>query len=283
MNSPKLPTQDAALPLGKDTAYPARYDPALLYPIARSLGRDALSISASRLPFIGWDLWRGYELSWLGARGLPRTAILKVWIPVTSPNIIESKSFKLYLNSLNHERFENPAHLHDRISQDVERAAGVPARIQIVEPSEFSCEPISEPGADCVCLDEQDIEIRHYEPNAELLATANDHIVTESLFSRLLKSNCPVTGQPDWGSVHIDYRGPTIDRASLLRYIVSFRQHQGFHEQCVEQMFCDIMRRCAPEELSIVARYTRRGGMDINPWRATKGVPEPSLLRSAQQ
>jgi 7-cyano-7-deazaguanine reductase len=270
--------------LGKESTYPQRYDATLLYPIARSLGRNAIGLGTDHLPFIGWDLWRGYELSWLNPKGVPRTAILKAWVPATSPNIVESKSFKLYLNSLNNERFENTQALEQRIALDIERAAGASARIEVVNPAQFETEPISEPSTSVsICLDEQDIEASEYEPNADLLSLASDEVVTESLFSRLLKSNCPVTGQPDWGSIHIDYRGAAIDRAALLRYIVSFRQHQGFHEQCVEQMFCDILARCQPQTLSIYARYTRRGGMDINPWRATAGMPEPNLLRSAQQ
>ncbi|MCD8505579.1 MAG: NADPH-dependent 7-cyano-7-deazaguanine reductase QueF [Burkholderiaceae bacterium] len=283
MNAPTLPTHDKALPLGKESAYPDRYDASLLYPISRSLGRNTIGVSAGRLPFIGWDLWRGYELSWLNLKGLPRTAILKAWVPATSPTIIESKSFKLYLNSLNNERFESVAQLQDRITADLQNAAQSSIKIEVITPDAFVNEPISEPARQSTCLDDQDIVIDDYEPNADLLAIASDNVVIESVFSRLLKSNCPVTGQPDWGSVHIEYRGRAIDHAALLRYIVSFRQHQGFHEQCVEQMFCDIAARCQPEQLSIYARYTRRGGMDINPWRATPGTPEPSLLRSAQQ
>ncbi len=284
MNMTTLPVHDTALPLGKEGTYPQRYDATLLYPITRSLGRDAIGLGTNHPPFIGWDLWRGYELSWLNPKGVPRTAILKAWVPATSPNIVESKSFKLYLNSLNNERFETTQALEQRIALDIERAAGASVKIEVVNPAQFETEPISEPSTSVsICLDEQDIEASEYEPNADLLGLASDEVVTESLFSRLLKSNCPVTGQPDWGSIHIDYRGAAIDRAALLRYIVSFRQHQGFHEQCVEQMFCDILARCQPEKLSIYARYTRRGGMDINPWRATAGMPEPNLLRSAQQ
>ncbi|UOD51207.1 NADPH-dependent 7-cyano-7-deazaguanine reductase QueF [Orrella daihaiensis] len=283
MKSPELPTHDQALPLGKDSRYPSHYDPSLLYPIARSLGRDAIGLSANSLPFIGWDLWRGYELSWLNLNGLPCTAILKVWVPATSANIVESKSFKLYLNSLNNERFSSIHSLQERIEADIDAAAGAKVKTQIITPDRFNQEPVSEPGQDSKCLDDQDISINEYEPNPNLLRLASDKLISESVFSRLLKSNCPVTGQPDWGSLHITYRGRAIDHATLLRYIVSFRQHQGFHEQCVEQMFCDIMTHCQPQSLSIYARYTRRGGMDINPWRATPDTAEPNLLRSAQQ
>lgn len=284
MNAPVLPTHDNALPLGKESTYPERYDPSLLYPITRALGRQAIGLTSETLPFIGWDLWRGYELSWLNQNGLPRTALLKVWVPADSTHIIESKSFKLYLNSLNHERFAEISPLHSQLQADLSKAAGCPLKVEIVMPDHFAQESIEEPVPETPCLDNLDVVIEQYEPDAGLLALVPDGtLVHESVFSRLLKSNCPVTGQPDWGSVHIEYRGKAIDHASLLRYIVSFRQHQGFHEQCVEQMFCDIMRQCQPEALSIYARYTRRGGIDINPWRATPGMAEPNLLRSAQQ
>jgi len=284
MNSPTLPTHDAALPLGKESTYPQTYDPTLLYPIARALGRDAIGLNEAVLPFVGWDLWRGYELSWLNNKGLPRTALLKVWVPATSTHIIESKSFKLYLNSLNHTQIDQTADLTARLETDLSQAAGCPVKIAVIMPSDFVQEPVDEPGQTEQSLDDQDVRITEYAPNARLLEVAPQApVVHERVFSRLLKSNCPVTGQPDWGSVHIEYRGRQIDHAALLKYIVSFRQHQGFHEQCVEQMFCDIMKRCEPQALSIYARYTRRGGIDINPWRATSGMAEPNLLRSAQQ
>lgn len=279
-----LPTHDTALPLGKESAYPTEYDPSLLYPIARTLGRDAIGLNALALPFIGWDLWRGYELSWLSPKGVPRTALLKIWMPATSGYIIESKSFKLYLNSLNHAHIESVTELQAMIQRDLSQVAGCEVKVKVIMPAAFIQEPVEEPEAHEYCLDEQDIEINEYEPNASLLALASDTTaVHERLFSRLLKSNCPVTGQPDWGSLHVEYQGAALDHAALLRYIVSFRQHQGFHEQCVEQMFCDIMQQCQPQALSIYARYTRRGGIDINPWRATPGMTEPNLLRSAQQ
>lgn len=274
---------DVSLPLGKETPYPNRYDPTLLYPISRTMGRNAIGVDGQALPFIGWDLWRGYEASWLGVKGLPQVALLKVWVPATSPNIVESKSFKLYLNSLNNEIFESPQAVSDIIKRDISQAAQADVRVQLIESNEFASEHIEEPALS-ECLDYLDIEITDYHPNASLLALAPDSVpVEETVFSRLLKSNCPVTGQPDWGSIHIHYAGQRIDHASLLRYIVSFRQHQGFHEQCVEQMFCDIMQRCKPNALSVYARYTRRGGLDINPWRATSRAPAPNLQRSAQQ
>ena len=247
------------------------------------MGRSAIGIKGHTLPFVGWDLWRGYEASWLSPKGLPHVALLKVWVPASSPNIVESKSFKLYLNSLNNESFESSLAVADLIKQDVSQAIQDQAQVQLVESSGFVSERIEEPS-ESACLDAMEIEIKDYQPSASLLRTKpSSGPVHESVFSRLLKSNCPVTGQPDWASLHIDYSGQPIDHASLLRYIVSFRQHQGFHEQCVEQIFCDIMQRCQPTALSVYARYTRRGGLDINPWRATPDMAAPNLQRSAQQ
>lgn len=295
MSTPTLNTQDPALPLGKEVSYPDQYDPGLLHPISRAQGRASLprltdtltgsmtgaGSSEQNLPFCGWDLWRGYELSWLDNRGLPKVGILKVWVPCDSPNIIESKSFKLYLNSLNNLRQPSVQALQALIETDVCARTGAASRVQIVTPDQFCLEHIEEPGD--ICLDDQQIDIDCYQPNAGLLRADAQTNISESVFSRLLKSNCPVTGQPDWASVHIQYTGKAIDHASLLRYIVSYREHEGFHEQCVEQIFCDIMQHCSPQILSVHARYTRRGGMDINPWRATPGVSEPELSRSAQQ
>ena len=275
---------EASLPLGKEVSYPRDYNPSLLFSIARAQGRAQLDALAqvTTLPFIGWDLWRGYELSWLKPSGLPATAILKVWVPCDSPFIVESKSFKLYLNSLNHTVFADTAALLACIERDLNHAIGAQARMALVLPADFEQEPIEELLTGC--LDEQPISITDYQPNAELLNNCTaPNVKTEHVFSRLLKSNCPVTGQPDWATLHIGYQGHAIDHAALLKYIVSYRDHQGFHEQCVERIFCDIMNRCQPQTLSVYARYTRRGGMDINPWRATPGTEPPNLLRSAQQ
>lgn len=285
-----LPVHDEALPLGKESTYPKRYRPEVLYPISRDQARSSISAlnqvsNPTALPFVGWDLWRAYEVSWLKPSGMPATAILKVWVPCDSPFIVESKSFKLYLNSLNHSAFENTDALLACLQKDLDHAIGAPVRLDLILPAQFEQEPIEESLTGC--LDDQDLAIEHYQPNANLLNNHGvDHehpVQTEHLFSRLLKSNCPVTDQPDWATLHISYHGPAIDHAALLRYIVSFRDHQGFHEQCVERIFCDIMAHCQPESLSVYARYTRRGGLDINPWRATPGTEPPNLLRSAQQ
>jgi len=277
MNQPSNP-----IPLGKNSEYPDRYDPGLLFPIARKDARQSIGIDKTALPFIGWDLWRAYEVSWLALTGLPQVAILKVWIDCSSPNIVESKSFKLYLNSLNQEKFSSAQSVVERIQADISQAAGLAIRIELVPAKDFASESIHEPVE--VCIDNESIEVSTYEPDASLLEHATgSKIVKEALVTHLLKSNCPVTNQPDWASLHISYHGPEIDRAAILRYIVSYRNHQGFHEQCVERIFVDLMTQCAPQSLSVYARYTRRGGLDINPWRATAGFVEPTSRRGARQ
>jgi 7-cyano-7-deazaguanine reductase len=222
-------------------------------------------------------------MSWLNGKGLPQVALLRIKVPYTSPNIIESKSFKLYLNSFNQARFNSNTEVLACLQKDLSEAAGATLSIEMFAAHQFESETISEFNG--INIDELDVLIEHYEPNASLLRHSNDSTdpITETLFSRLLKSNCPVTQQPDWACVQIQYTGRAIEQASLLKYIVSFRMHNGFHENCVERIFMDIMQRCQPESLSVFARYTRRGGLDINPWRATPGMPEPSGIRSARQ
>lgn len=266
--------QDSSL--GRHVDYPREYDASLLFPIARSLGRDALGIAADALPFAGFDRWHAYELSWLDARGKPRVATATFEVPADSPNLVESKSLKLYLNSFNASRFANDDAVRDAIARDLSNAAGAPVSVA------FGLPPLRDDPA--IDLDAQDIAIDSYgPPDASLLAfDANDE-VDEILSSALLKSNCPVTGQPDWASARISYRGPRIDRAGLLRYLVSFRDHAEFHEQCVERIFVDVLAHCRPRALSVEARYTRRGGLDINPWRATPGLPAPAPGRDPRQ
>lgn len=266
------------LPLGREVAYPRAYDPSLLFPIARDAGRDALGIAPGALPFTGHDRWHAYELSWLGARGRPMVATATFMVPAESPRLVESKSLKLYLNSLNAERFQRDEDVRARIAADLSAAAGAPVAVA------FGLPPMEAASDDALSIDDQDLDFDEYgTPNPALLASAGGDVVAEVLRSGLLKSNCPVTGQPDWASVRIAYRGPRIDRAGLLRYLVSFREHAGFHEQCVEQVFTDLMARCRPSMLSVEARYTRRGGLDINPWRATPGTPPPPSGRDPRQ
>jgi 7-cyano-7-deazaguanine reductase len=268
------------LPLGREVAYPRAYDATLLFPIARDAGREALGI-AGALPFAGHDRWQAYELSWLDLRGKPAVATATFLVPATSPRLIESKSFKLYLNSFNATRFASADEVRARIVADLSTAAGAPVAM------DFGLPPLagaSEDDAGATSIDGEDVAIDHYDyPAPELLTCDPAREVEETLRSELLKSNCPVTGQPDWASLRIRYRGPRVDRAALLRYLVSFREHAGFHEQCVEQVFVDLMARCRPTALSVEARYTRRGGLDINPWRATPGLPPPSAHRDERQ
>ena len=263
-------------PLGREVAYPRHYDPALLYPIPRRLGREAIGVAAP-LPFTGHDRWNAYELSWLDPGGKPRVATATLRVPADSPNLVESKSLKLYLNSFNASRFADTEAVRARIEADLSQAAGVPVVMA------FGLPPFEQVN-DATCIDGIDIDIDGYgPPNAALLAADDTDVVEEALTSALLKSNCPVTGQPDWGDVTLRYRGPRIDRASLLRYLVGFRDHAEFHEQCVERIFVDVLSRFAPEWLSVEARYTRRGGLDINPWRATAGIDPPVALRTLRQ
>ncbi|RZA22386.1 MAG: NADPH-dependent 7-cyano-7-deazaguanine reductase QueF [Lysobacteraceae bacterium] len=263
-------------PLGREVAYPQRFDAGLLYPIPRSLGRDAIGLAAGPLPFTGTDRWHAYELSWLDARGKPQAATATFEVPADSPNLVESKSFKLYLNSCNGARFADAETLRAQVEADLGAAAG--AKVSMA----FGLPPMHADEGDSI--DALDIAIDRYgPPDASLLAADEAGIVEETLRSALLKSNCPVTGQPDWADVAIAYRGPRIDRAGLLRYLVSFRDHAEFHEQCVERIFIDLMARCRPQRLSVQARYTRRGGLDINPWRATPDTPPPLPSRSERQ
>ena len=273
--------------LGKSSAYADQYDAALLFPIARRLKRDEIGLSAT-LPFFGADLWTAYELSWLNARGKPQVAIVRITVPAESTHIVESKSVKLYLNSFNNTVFAEAAEVQARLREDLSAAIWQGGNVmssvgvQLVLPPDFDKEPVHE--LDGLNLDRLDLECTHYQPAPELLnAQFNEAPVTETLTSQLLKSNCLVTGQPDWGSVRISYTGPQIDQAGLLQYIVSFRNHNEFHEQCVERIFMDIWRRCKPSKLEVYARYTRRGGVDINPWRTSHPMPAPMHTRTARQ
>jgi len=280
--------------LGQSSAYADQYDASLLQPIARGLQRVQLGLKAEQLPFLGADLWTGYELSWLNAKGKPQLALLQLTIPCDTPFLIESKSLKLYLNSFNQTVFADAAEVRETMARDLSAAAygyqngqqglGQQPRIgvSVLPPELFDQQSIAElSGLD---LDRLDIECRAHQPQPDLLQAAQGQApVSEVLSSRLLKSNCLVTGQPDWGSVQIAYTGAPIDQAGLLAYIVSFRQHQEFHEHCVERIFCDIMARCQPTQLTVYARYTRRGGLDINPYRTTRAQALPANIRTARQ
>jgi len=273
--------------LGKAAPYVDQYDASLLYPISRAPKRAEIGVPAT-LPFLGADLWTAFELSWLNARGKPQVAIAHITVPCETPNIVESKSFKLYLNSFNNTKFADGAEVLSRIRADISEAVwrGSEAKgtvgVKILGPELFDREPVHE--MDGLSLDRLDVECTQYTPTPGLLkATFGEAPVSEVLASNLLKSNCLVTGQPDWASVQISYTGPQIDQEGLLQYLVSFRNHNEFHEQCVERIFMDIWTRCKPVKLAVYARYTRRGGLDINPFRTSHPQALPANVRHARQ
>jgi len=277
--------------LGKNSAYIDQYDASLLFPIPRATKRAEIGIEAEGkgpVPFFGADLWSAFELSWLNQKGKPQVALAHFTVPCETPNIVESKSFKLYLNSFNNTKFADANAVRDRLRADISeavwRGSETPSTVgvRVLLPEEFDREPVHE--IDGLSLDRLDLECTHYSPAPELLsATFDEAPVTEVLTSNLLKSNCLVTGQPDWGSVQISYSGPQIDQAGLLQYIVSFRNHNEFHEQCVERIFMEVWRRCKPIKLTVYARYTRRGGLDINPFRTSHPGALPPNIRTARQ
>ena len=274
-------------PLGKTSAYVDQYDASLLFPIPRAAKRAEIGITGAP-PFLGADLWTAFELSWLNERGKPQVALAHITVPCETPNIVESKSFKLYLNSFNNTRFASAQDVQARIRADISEAAWRGAEhpgtvgVRLLLPEQFDREPVHE--LDGLNLDRLDIECTQYQPAPERL-TANfaEAPVSEVLVSHLLKSNCLVTGQPDWGSVQIRYSGAQIDQEGLLQYLVSFRNHNEFHEQCVERIFMDIWQRCQPTQLTVYARYTRRGGLDINPFRTSHPGALPPNVRTARQ
>jgi 7-cyano-7-deazaguanine reductase len=267
-------------PLGKSSAYIDTYDASLLFPIPRKEKRDELGLDA-KLPFHGVDIWNAYELSWLNVKGKPVVALAEFFIPADSPNLIESKSFKLYLNAFNQTKFKSVQDVQQLLENDLSRAAGKAIRVTVV--------PIMQAGhsadiqsIESDCIDDLDVTIDTYHAAPMLLETDGDQC-SERLCSHLLKSNCLVTGQPDWGSVYIEYTGPRINRESLLKYLISFRQHNEFHEQCVERIFVDLLKYCGCEDLTVYARYVRRGGLDINPYRTNIPDQFPENIRLVRQ
>ena len=274
--------------LGKSSAYVDQYDASLLFPIPRAAKRAEIGITGAS-PFFGADIWSAYELSWLNLRGKPQLALVHFTIPCESVNIVESKSFKLYLNSFNNSRFADASEVLARLRADINEAVWRGAVVQasigvrMIAPELFDREPIYE--LDGLSLDRLDVECTRYHPAPELLSAnpADVPPVTEVLVSNLLKSNCLVTGQPDWGTLQISYTGAQIDQEGLLQYIVSYRNHNEFHEQCVERIFMDLWSRCKPAKLTVYARYTRRGGLDINPFRTSHPQALPVNTRTARQ
>ncbi|MFI3310125.1 NADPH-dependent 7-cyano-7-deazaguanine reductase QueF [Ewingella allii] len=255
------------LTLGKSTPYRDQYDASLLQAVPRSMNREPLGLFPDNLPFHGADIWTLYELSWLNDKGLPQVAVGEISLNANSINLIESKSFKLYLNSFNQTKFASWDVVLETLTRDLSACAEGDVSVTLTRLEDVEGSPVGRFAGECI--DNQDITIDSYEFSTDYLAqAAGDEMVEESLVSHLLKSNCLITHQPDWGSVQIQYRGPKINREALLRYLVSFRNHNEFHEQCVERIFNDIMHFCTPETLAVYARYTRRGGLDINPWRS---------------
>ncbi|MDP6880130.1 MAG: NADPH-dependent 7-cyano-7-deazaguanine reductase QueF [Alteromonas macleodii] len=282
-NSPQKITISAPddLSLGKQVDYEFEYNPDLLQGVPRSLSRDTLNLSGSGLPFDGIDTWTGYELSWLNLKGKPNVAILECHVPITSKNLIESKSFKLYLNSFNQTKFASAEDVRQVLQADLSACAGEPVEVKLILPEQFSSLQFQEFNG--TLLDSLDVEIDQYSPNTQYLNVAkNETGVQETLVSHLLKSNCLITSQPDWASIQIRYEGKAIEHEGLLKYLISFRQHNEFHEQCVERIYNDIMQHCQPDKLTVCARYTRRGGLDINPFRSNYEAPYANHRQARQ-
>lgn len=271
----------STLKLGQKTEYKNQYDPSLLQAVPRQLNRDSLGISEQQPFNHGADIWTCYELSWLNPNGVPQVAIADVAIDFRSANLIESKSFKLYLNSFNQTKFASMQEVEATLAKDLSQCASGQISVKICKLSEYTNQPIVDLAGECI--DEQEIQIESYEfSNQYLDNVAEGEMVEETLVSHLLKSNCLITSQPDWGSVQIRYQGKKLNREKLLRYLISFREHNEFHEQCVERIFTDLMQFAQPEKLTVYARYTRRGGLDINPFRSNFEDIPPNLRMARQ-
>lgn len=269
------------LSLGKQVDYEFEYNPHLLQGVPRSLSRDTLDLPKDSLPFTGTDTWTGYELSWLNTKGKPQVAILECDVPITSDNLIESKSFKLYLNSFNQSKFDSPDVVRATIEKDLSHCAGEAVSVKLTLPNAFGQLAFRE--FEGTLIDDLDVEIHDYSPNTRYLTIDSARgVQSETLVSHLLKSNCLITSQPDWASIQIRYEGDAIDHAGLLKYLISFRQHNEFHEQCVERIFTDLLTHCRPKKLTVCARYTRRGGLDINPFRSNFEKPYANFRQARQ-
>lgn len=265
MSQKKTPDAPSTLPLGQHVSYPQYYDATVLCAIPRAQGREPLALKAP-LPFQGEDIWTAYEVSWLNTKGKPQVALGELRVPCDSRYMVESKSLKLYFNSLNQTRFADGQIVQQRVQHDLSNIVGATVRFTLHTIHSYEGQALAAlPGQ---CIDDIDINVTDYAPNTDGLQTRGSEWVEETLHSHLLKSNCRITSQPDWASVMIRYRGAQIDRESLLRYIIGFRQHDEFHEPCVEKIFTEILRSCKPQQLTVYARYTRRGGLDINPFRS---------------
>lgn len=280
-------------PLGKQVDYPQQYDVSQLFPVARATNRAAIGVSDSDLPFKGYDHWRAYELSWLAESGLPQVATANIYVPCQSPNIVESKSMKLYFNSLNQSIFASSEKVRQCIAADLSKAAGADVKVTLHGPDtqvlETSLMPASAVLLDTLGLDTSAVEATNWQPDVTLLKSAETAgeegagRVQEQLYSHLFRSNCPITRQPDWGSILIDYSGQAISHLDLLRYIVSYRQHEGFHEHCVEMIFNDLLNTFNLDRLTVSINYLRRGGIEINPVRSTESTDSIKLPRLIRQ
>jgi 7-cyano-7-deazaguanine reductase len=276
------------LTLGKATNYVSEYTPNLLQRVPRSLNRNSLTIKADNLPFTGEDVWYGYELSWLNQQGKPVVAVAQFRFPCQSEFIVESKSFKLYLNSFNQSKFSSFEHVANVLTKDLSQTVGTQAKVSLFPVND--CPALNIQYLSAICIDEIDVTINNYNFDANLLNsnTAKNIMpvaaenINETLVSHLLKSNCLITNQPDWATIYIDYEGEAICHESLLKYLISFRQHNEFHEQCVERIFTDLINHFQLKKLTVFARYTRRGGLDINPFRSTHLTNAP-LARTLRQ
>lgn len=257
----------SAAPLGRVTRYPERFDPGLLYPMERAAGRTG-PVAAGSPGLHGADLWVAYELSWLAPGGVPRVAIAEFEVPCDSPRLIESKSLKLYLNSCNQTVFAGPEALRRQLAADLSAAAGAPVAVRLYSLADYGRRGLAAPPG--LSIDAAEVADPPPQPCPERLRALPGAVVSEVLHSDLLKTNCPVTGQPDWATLVVAYRGPPIDRGALLAYVISLRHHSDFHEHCVERIFGDLWQRVRPEQLLVAARYTRRGGIEINPWRSSR-------------
>ncbi|MBL8474552.1 MAG: NADPH-dependent 7-cyano-7-deazaguanine reductase QueF [Methyloversatilis sp.] len=271
-------------PLGRSSDYPDRYDAGLLFPMQRIASRQSLGlVQGHPLPFSGIDRWHAWEISWLDPHGKPQVAIGRFDIPADSLCMVESKSLKLYLNSYNNERMVSREAVRALIETDLSAAcqAGVMVELYALDalPARVGEQGGALPGDS---IDAPELSFDCYQPDASLLSAGGDP-VEECLRSDLLKTNCPVTLQPDWATLVVRYRGPRIDREGLLRYVVSFRNHADFHEHCVERIYMDLLQRCRPERLTVNAFYTRRGGLDINPWRSNFEQPDARFVKLARQ
>ncbi|MEL0628648.1 NADPH-dependent 7-cyano-7-deazaguanine reductase QueF [Psychromonas aquatilis] len=283
-NSP-LYNQDETLnnlSLGKVTEYKCHYDNSLLQSVPRSLNRNDLGLNADSLPFHGTDLWNIYELSWLNFKGKPMVATGVVEVPFDSEFLIESKSFKLYLNSFNQSHFDSVEAVQKVLIEDLSRCANKPVAVSLNANLDNVTDQLTTFSG--TNLDLQDIDVSEYTLTTSFLdGISGGENISESVYSHLLKSNCLITSQPDWASIEISYTGKRLDHEKLLKYLISFRQHNEFHEQCVERIFCDLMAHASLTELTVYARYTRRGGLDINPYRSTNVTNTPDNLRLLRQ